>query len=211
MGLVSFATHLSLPIGLTTDHARVSGALAGLTASDLTSLRDATFAGLALRESDSARTLLLVFSDGDDTSSWLTSPQVIDVAKRSDVVVYAVQVPPDLPVRLSYVKDPRSGRVDPTKTAAPLPPQVLSQLMPPHDEHQRFLQNIAGQTGGSVIQVKSNKDLTPAFVAILDEFRDRYVWSYVPAGVDGSGWHEIAVKAKGKSLKVTARRGYYAQ
>jgi VWFA-related protein len=113
-------------------------------------------------------------------------------------------------VRLRYVRDPRSGRVEPTKTAAPLPPEVLSQLMPAHDEHTKFLQNIAVETGGSVIQVKSNKDLTQAFTAILGEFRDRYVLSYMPAGVDGAGWHEITAKVKGKSLKVTARRGYYA-
>ena len=35
---------------------------------------------------------MIVFSDGLDTASWLTADAVVDVAKRSDVVVYAVSV-----------------------------------------------------------------------------------------------------------------------
>jgi VWFA-related protein len=34
----------------------------------------------------------VVFSDGLDTASWLTSEKVVDAAKRSDVVAYAVAV-----------------------------------------------------------------------------------------------------------------------
>jgi VWFA-related protein len=33
---------------------------------------------------------MIVFSDGLDTSSWLTSDLVLDAARRSDVVAYAV-------------------------------------------------------------------------------------------------------------------------
>ena len=45
---------------------------------------------MMLGESDVGRALLIVFSDGVDTSSWLTADAVLDTAKRSDVVVYAV-------------------------------------------------------------------------------------------------------------------------
>src|SRR5206468_4123078 len=66
--------------------------LQGHCAHDATSLRDAAFAGLALREADPGRTLLLIFSDGSDTSSWLKAPAVIEAAKRTDAVVYAVAI-----------------------------------------------------------------------------------------------------------------------
>jgi VWFA-related protein len=36
----------------------------------------------------------MVFSDGLDTSSWLTPARVLDTARRSDVVVYAVASSP---------------------------------------------------------------------------------------------------------------------
>ena len=40
----------------------------------------------------STRAMLLVFSDGFDTSSWLTPDAVMDTAKRSQAVVYGVAV-----------------------------------------------------------------------------------------------------------------------
>jgi VWFA-related protein len=45
-----------------------------------------------LAESDVGRALLIVFSDGMDTASWLTTDGVLDTARRSDVVVYGVAV-----------------------------------------------------------------------------------------------------------------------
>ena len=48
-----------------------------------TSLCDAAYAGLALRGADNARTLLLLFSDGLDTSSILSESRLMAVA-RSD-------------------------------------------------------------------------------------------------------------------------------
>ena len=64
-----------------------SGAGAGLT-----SLVDASHAGMLLGESDVGRSLLIVFSDGVDTSSWLTPESVLETARRGDVVVYGVEV-----------------------------------------------------------------------------------------------------------------------
>jgi hypothetical protein len=47
---------------------------------------------MMLCESDVGRGLVIVFSDGVDTASWLTDDAVLNTAKRSDVVVYAVYV-----------------------------------------------------------------------------------------------------------------------
>ena len=47
---------------------------------------------MLLGESDAGRSLLIVFSDGVDTSSWLTADAVLETARRGDVVVYGVEV-----------------------------------------------------------------------------------------------------------------------
>jgi len=57
-----------------------------------TSIIDASYAAMMLGESDVGRGLVIVFSDGIDTASWLTDEMVLNAAKRSDVVVYAVSV-----------------------------------------------------------------------------------------------------------------------
>ena len=57
-----------------------------------TALVDGTYAGIMLGESDAGRALVIVFSDGLDTSSWLRADAVLDAAKRADAVVYAVSV-----------------------------------------------------------------------------------------------------------------------
>jgi VWFA-related protein len=90
--LVGFSESIVLGPTLTTDLARVSVALDRATPSGATSLVDACFSGLILGESDTGRTLVIVFSDGLDTSSWLSADEVLDTAKRSDGVVYGVSV-----------------------------------------------------------------------------------------------------------------------
>jgi VWFA-related protein len=55
-----------------------------------TSLIDASFTGLINAESKTDLPLVVVFTDGMDTSSWLTQEEVVEAAKRGDAVVYAV-------------------------------------------------------------------------------------------------------------------------
>jgi VWFA-related protein len=75
------------------DHAKPSGA---------TSLVDAMYAAIAMAEPGDRRSLLIVFSDGIDTASWLQPEAVVRAAQRSETVVYAVstaganQTPPML-------------------------------------------------------------------------------------------------------------------
>jgi VWFA-related protein len=68
-----------------------------------TALVDACFTAVTALDEDAARGLLIVFTDGVDTSSWLTAPQVLDVAKRSNLVVYGVSSTP-LP-KGSFLRD----------------------------------------------------------------------------------------------------------
>ena len=90
--VVTFSHVLTLGSGLTHDVTRVRMSLDAVRASGETALLDGTYAGIMLAEADIGRALLLVFSDGVDTASWLTSEAVLETAKQSDAVVYGVTV-----------------------------------------------------------------------------------------------------------------------
>ena len=187
--LVTFASKATLHAPLTADRARLRTLADRLSSEGATSLYDAVFAALALREADQGRTLLLLLSDGRDTASWLTARKVVDAARRTDVVVYPVTVtaPPVLrgPGRVPFV-----------------PPDEVAA--------NQFLGALADETGGRVVSADHDARLPATLLAILKEFRERYVVSYAPTGVTAGGWHAIDVRVKGRSLTVKARRGYAA-
>jgi Ca-activated chloride channel family protein len=101
--LVSFSHTITVGSSLTRDRTVVERALERDFAAGETSVIDATFAAMMLGESDVGRALLIVFSDGLDTASWLSEAAVLDTAKRSDVVVYAVSI--DAPRRRTFLTD----------------------------------------------------------------------------------------------------------
>jgi len=71
---------------------QVREALRRIQGAGETSLVDATHAAMLLGESDVGRSLVLVFTDGVDTASWLTPEIVLNTARRTDVVVCGVSV-----------------------------------------------------------------------------------------------------------------------
>jgi Ca-activated chloride channel family protein len=197
VALLSFSSRVRLLAPLTSSRQQIRGALAMLTARGATSLRDAAFAGLALREADPGRTLLLVFSDGADTSSWLRAPAVLESARRTDAVVYGIGIA--LPQYSAIVLRDSNGAV------------TRRNVVTTVREAGKFLQRLTEETGGRVLFANSNQDLRGTFARTLSEFRDRYVLSYSPTGVSPTGWHQISVKLKTKAGTVTARRGYFAE
>lgn len=88
--LLTFSHVVTLGSDLTTDLERVWAGIEAAEPSGGTGLVDASFAAIMLGESDVGRSLVLVFSDGLDTASWLAPKSVLDVARRSDAVVYGV-------------------------------------------------------------------------------------------------------------------------
>ncbi len=89
--LISFADGLSLMSPPTTDFALLRARIDALTAGGGTSLVDGTFAALALGDAASGRVLAVIFTDGEETASWLLESYVLDAARRTEVVVYGVQ------------------------------------------------------------------------------------------------------------------------
>lgn len=88
--LLTFGFAVTVAQRLTQDRAAVRAALAQPAGGGRTALIDGCFAGLMLGTSEVGRSLLLVFSDGVDTASWLTAEKVMATARSADVVTYAV-------------------------------------------------------------------------------------------------------------------------
>jgi VWFA-related protein len=90
--LLTFSHAVRLRQELTREILRVRAALEAVTPAGQTSLIDGTSAAVALSGSDVGRSLLIVFSDGVDTSSFLSPDVVLQSARRADVVAYGVAI-----------------------------------------------------------------------------------------------------------------------
>jgi len=170
--LVTFSHAVELREGLTSDIERVRTALSAVVGKGDTSLVDGSYAAMMIAGRDVGRSLLILFSDGLDTASWLSPDVVLESARRLEVVAYGVAV--------------RGG------------------------SGTEFLEKLTEVTGGDVLEVEATRDLSRAFVRILDEFRRRYLLSYTPRGVASTGWHRLEVRVKGRRATVSARTGYQA-
>src|SRR5215471_8800684 len=90
--LVTFSHAVALGTKLSKDLAAAKRALDDVSGLGETSLVDGVYAAMTVAESDVGRALLLVFSDGLDTASWLPADAVLEAAKRSDVVTYSAAI-----------------------------------------------------------------------------------------------------------------------
>jgi Ca-activated chloride channel homolog len=195
ISLLSFANAVAIACPWTTVVADAQAAIARLAASGRTALYDAAYTALTLRDADpERRTVVLLFTDGEDTVSWLSGQMVADLARRTDAVVYSITT------RSTVMQ------ANPFRFQLGTGIRVPAPQLPPERYFDDFLDVLAQETGGRILRVADVQDLRTVFVGILDEFRARYVLSYTPTGVASTGWHTIDVKVKRGTVR--ARRGY---
>ena len=186
--LVTFSNAVAVRHSFGEDLGPLRETLARLLAGGGTSVVDAVYAGLAHAERRRP-TLMLVFSDGLDTASWLRPEQVLEVARRSEVVVDAVIVG-------EFLSPPASAR-------------DLRRRLQTRDELERFLEDVARATGGQLLDGGRGERLGQTFTEALAAFRQRYQITYSLKGANTPGWHAIDVKVKGRrNATVRARAGY---
>ncbi len=204
--VLTFSHIVQKRISWSADTAAIGGAIDSLEADGSTSLTDAAFAALALREGVDGRMLVLLFTDGLDTASWLDPLAVIEAARRSDLVVVPVRLdsPANRPAGPGGVRTLQA--IDQLAT----PPAVIRQWFEqdPQLLRQEFLPALADETGGDLIVASQSRDLRAVFVKIVAAFKTRYVLTYSPQNVPPSGWHPLDVRLKNKRGDVRARRGY---
>jgi VWFA-related protein len=191
--VMTFSETVSAPTPWSPSREPVTTAINRLFADGSTNLADAAFAAILQRDPEPGRrNLVILFTDGSDTSSWLPDDTAFDLAARSDVVVYCVaidQTKPDPRRPLQYRSGIRLSRRQPVMRS------------------DDFLHELAVRTGGDSLSTDLG-NLQKTFRRVVEDFRSRYVLAYTPRGVADDGWHPIDVRVKDKRYKVTARRGY---
>lgn len=109
--LITFSHALTQNTPLTRKPADVAAALHVVRPKGETALTDGVYAGICAVDGVPGRGLVVVFSDGSDTSSWLSADMVVDAARRSEVVVYAVSAGARKPSFLQDVTHATGGRL----------------------------------------------------------------------------------------------------
>jgi VWFA-related protein len=124
-----------------------------------------------------------VLSDAEDTGSKVSLKESIEAAQRSDAVIHFL--------RLS--DEPFYFQMGMSYSGS----SVARQM--------------ADETGGREIEIKSEKNLEAAFALISEELRSQYVVGYYPSNTKHDGtFRKIKVEVARPDTKILARRGYYA-
>jgi VWFA-related protein len=108
--MITFGGRVTERLKLTEDIGQLANALDGVEPNGLTTVIDAIYAAITLVGDEPGRSLVLVFSDGIDTASWLTTARLLDTVKASPAVVYAASVGDDATEMLREVTDASGGR-----------------------------------------------------------------------------------------------------
>lgn len=179
--LVTFNNRVSRVVDFTTDIDSVDRAIQDSAAGGGSSVWDALAVAVASTPAPDRRQLMMIFTDGADTSSVLTPATLMRAIDRTNASIAAV-VPNTIFV----------GRMAPGAGG-------------------EILRQVAVATGGQFIPVTSvTQDLTETFQRVLNDFRSAYVLHFIPTGVDTKGFHTLAVTVRGKNdFVVKARRGYF--
>jgi len=186
--LVTFNQEVRVRVAPTADRTRLDRGVNGILPGGATALLDALYAGTLLAWGP-GRSLLVLFTDGEDNMSWLEAEDVRRVLLQSNVLVQAVGIVP---------------AADPTRypNGAVRPP--------PEDPHARTLRQLAEVTGGQYWPAAAPGQLAGAFLAILEAMKTRYVLRFDPGRSRREGLHAIEVKLVHRKGKVHCRKAYFA-
>jgi VWFA-related protein len=88
--LTTFSHVMAPGIGLTSDLGEIRAALRRIEPDGETAIMDGAYVALTATLAQTGRSLVVVCTDGYDTSSWLQPGEVLESAKRSNAVIYAV-------------------------------------------------------------------------------------------------------------------------
>jgi Ca-activated chloride channel family protein len=146
-----------------------------------TALLDAITVYISRVADTPGRKVLVLYTDGDDTTSRIPPQEVMRLVRSTEVTIYPV----------AFTGDQRPN------SAAALRARAL-------------LRGLADATGGRVFEPGASKDLAAIYQSILDELGSQYVLGYVSDNLKRDGkFRTITVKLKPPGLKVRHRPGYH--
>jgi VWFA-related protein len=207
VALVTFTGYVRLRQTLTTDRSVLHEALDGITARGLTALKDGLYGGLSLAGPSAQRPIVVLFSDGLDSASWVTESELLEVVKESNVVVYVVCSSSSETARQDFPNLSLSNYV-PKEVWFAWHARFLGR-----DQRDRnsFLKRIADDSGGRFFEIDDASSMEMEFRRVVEDIRSRYLLTYYPTGVAEDGWHELEVKLKNHKAELRARQCYYVE
>jgi len=190
--LVEFRDRPELSLGFTRAPEEIQYRVALTKPSGATALLDAVHLGLReMRKARNPRKILLIVSDGGDNHSRFSAREIENLARESDVEIYAIGI-------TGESKGESTGHLE------------LELLKGP-----ALLSELAEEAGGRYYEIDDARDLPAAAEKIARELRHRYVLGYVPSDRrhDGRYRHiqvKIARSPGQPRLSAHWKHGYYA-
>ena len=148
-----------------------------------TSLYDAIYLAARDLEDRQGRKVMIIVTDGGDTTSSKSLKQALEATQLADAVIYPVVVMP-------ITND--AGR---------------------NIGGENALTFMAEGTGGRTFLPTVGAELDRAFSEIIDELRTQYLLGFYPKNVPltKDRFHHLEVKVNRPDLRVSARNGYYGE
>jgi len=203
VAIITFNDAPRLILNWTNDIEKVELALGSIYAKGSTVFNDAlyvTFDDLLAKVE--GKTAVIALTDGIDTNSMVEPEETMNLVVRSEAMVYVV----------SKLEEYWAGAI-----AARMAYQARSQLVPKAltdpfiISAKRFLERLAQQTGGAVLDTKAFSSLSDVYRQVAEELKNQYYISYIPSNILKDGkWRDIEVRARQPGVVVSTRPGYYA-
>jgi Ca-activated chloride channel family protein len=186
--LIGFADRVEVLQAFTSDQAALERAIRKTAANGSTALRNAVYIALKelkkvrpTTEQDIRRQAIVVFTDGDDTSSLIAFDDLLDLAQRSETAIYTIAL--RSPVEIE------------AKTYA---------------ETDFSLRQLTQQTGGRSFFPTRIEDLAGVYAQIADELANQYVVGFVSKNTRRDGaWRKLIVRVDRERTTARTRLGYF--
>jgi VWFA-related protein len=186
--IIDFDSRVEIRQGFTSNQTELAAAIKQLIAGGSTSLYNAVYIALrelrkvrAVTEEEVRRQALIVFTDGEDTSSLMSFDEVLDLAKRSETAIYTIAL--------------RGADVQAKGFR----------------EAEFVLRTLAQETGGRAFFPAKIDDLAGVYEEIANELSSQYTLGYVSHNTRRDGaWRRLIVQVSRPNLVPRAKRGYYA-
>ncbi len=183
VALYSFNYEVTRHAGFTRRLDLLSAALKRLKPEGGTSLYDAIYLAAQDLESRPGRRVIVLVTDGGDTTSVKNFHDALKAAHLADAVLYPILV---MPIKSDAGRNIRG---------------------------ENALTGLALGTGGRVFAPSVGPTLDQAFTEILQELRTQYLLGFYPRHVPRvkDGFHRLEIRLRRPGLQVSARSGYYEE
>jgi Ca-activated chloride channel family protein len=177
----AFNDRVELDPSFTNDRDELVSSIRELDYGNGTRLWDAVDVGLDALENIEGRKVIVVFTDGGDTSSATSNGKVLARARLNEVMIYAIGM------------------------ESVFGPPGMRQRTKPDGR----LKGLATETGGGYFELKKTDELGPTFTRVAEELHSQYVLGFSPTQLDGKV-HKLELKMAKPELTGRARKSYVA-